>query len=149
LSWRNSKLILWTGIFITFAEALDLCLRSSLPALLLALLFLAFSVSGSADQIEPTPRSILNWHGNSTIPGIDFTKNDVLLGSQDASFWFLIPLFGFVSAGLCVLLNYAVLIIINVLCTLYSLLSTRPAWVRNDERRYAFYTRTVQNFDEC
>ena len=145
---KAAKLILRTGIFITFAEGLDLCLRSSLPVLLLALSCLAYSVSGSPDQAEPVSRSMLNWHGNSSIPAIDFAKNDALLGSQDAFFWFLIPLFGLVSAGLCVVINYTALVLLHVLCTLYSLLSARPAWIRNDERGYASSIWRAPVFDE-
>jgi glycosylphosphatidylinositol deacylase len=123
------------GVFITFAEALDLCLRSSLPLLLLAMSFLALSIANSPDESRAASVGLLNWHGNSTTSVLDFTTNDALLGSQDPFFWFLIPLFGFVSAGVCVILNYAALLILHILCSIYSLLSARPAWIRKNDQR--------------
>ncbi|MCJ1474460.1 GPI inositol deacylase [Lambiella insularis] len=124
-------------VFITFAEGLDLCLRSSLPVLLLALSLIAVSVASIPDQAKPASRGLFHWTANNNTTAMDFTKNDVLLGSQDPFFWFLIPVFGLASAGVCVLVNYATLAIIYVLCTFYSLLTARPAWIRNDNRRRA------------
>ena len=113
---------------------MDLCLRSSLPLLLLALTIFAMSlaISTSASH-QPAPTSWLNWRRNATESAIDFTKNDLLLGSQDAIFWFLVPLFGVVSAGLCVVINYVALSITWLLYIPYNLLTVRPAWAKHED----------------
>ena len=132
----GGMLTLSIGIFITFAEGLDLCLRRSLPAILLGLSFFAMFIANSPDQSRPASAGLFNWHRNSTNSIMDFSKNDVLLGSQDPFFWFLLPLFGFVSAGVAVLVNYATLTVIHILCIIYSMITAKPAWIRNDDRRY-------------
>ena len=136
---EDSKLILRSGVFIAFGEALDLCLRSSLPILLLVMSFLATSIVNSKAAQSPP---MFHWRGNATETAIDYTKNDLLLGSQDSMFWILIPLFGLVSAGVCVLVNYAALVTIHIFCLVYSFLNARPAWLRNDDRRYVAYPVT-------
>ena len=57
---------------------------------------------------------------NATESAVDFTQNDLLLGSQDPFFWFLVPLFGLISVGVCALMNYATLIITYILAFVYS-----------------------------
>ncbi|KAL9056957.1 MAG: hypothetical protein Q9162_002623 [Coniocarpon cinnabarinum] len=94
-----------TGVFMSFSESMDQCLRRSVPVLMVALTFLAVSFS-RASQASTKFFGIRN--GPSETP-IDFTVNDLLLGSQDPFFWFLIPLFGLISIGTCIVLNYAVL----------------------------------------
>ena len=93
-------------------------------------------IVNSPDKSRPASAGLFNWHRNSTNSIMDFSKNDVLLGSQDPFFWFLLPLFGFVSAGVAVLVNYATLAVIHILCFIYSMLTAKPAWIRNDDRRY-------------
>jgi GPI inositol-deacylase len=122
---------------MSFSEGIDLVLRQSLPIVLLALTF--FSVSLARANSEP-PRSgmtfnFLNWRDNATESAVDFTRNDLLLGSQDPFFWFLVPLLGLVSAGVCVAVHYITLIITHILATIYGLLTTRPAWMRNDDKK--------------
>jgi glycosylphosphatidylinositol deacylase len=125
-----------TGIFMTFTEALDLCLRSSLPILLLAMMFCSMSLASSSSHPSgSTSASFLHWSRNSTESAIDYTKNDLLLGSQDPFFWFLIPLFGLVSAGVCVLLNYAALLLIHLCTILFKAIIASPSWFRGDDRR--------------
>jgi glycosylphosphatidylinositol deacylase len=68
----------------------------------------AFSTAGSM-----APESGLTMM-NST--SINYAANDLLLGSQDSFFWFLVPLAGLISIGVCAILNYLVLAIIYVLC---------------------------------
>lgn len=115
---------------------MDLCLRSSLPVLLLALSCLAMSLAISSSA---TPRSaspgFFSWRRNATESAVDYTKNDLLLGSQDPIFWFLVPLLGSISAGLCVLINWAALGLTFLLYIPYSLLTARPAWARPDDER--------------
>lgn len=113
-----------------------LCLKSSLPLLILALTVFALSLAvSSSTQSKPPSASWLHWRGNATESAIDFTKNDLLLGSQDPIFWFLVPLFGLVSVGLCVVINYMVLGITWILCITYDLFTTRPAWAKHDDGR--------------
>ena len=115
------SLIIFAGVFITFAESLDLCLRSSLPVLLLAMTVFSVSIGNSGSSHS---RHILPGGGNATESAIDYTRNDLLLGSQDPFFWFLIPLFGLVGAGACVAVNYAALALVHILGFVYSLVAT-------------------------
>ena len=115
---------------------MDLSLRRSLPMLLAALSLIAISLASVSDHARPATAGPLSWATNTNTTAMDFTKNDTLLGSQDPFFWFLIPLFGIVSAGVCALVNYAALTVIHVLYLFYSFLTAKPAWIRTDDRRY-------------
>ena len=127
-----------TGIFMSFSESLDLCLRQSLPLVLLALtcLSISFAQTSSAPH-QPVPDGIWGWRGNATESQIDFTKNDLLVGSQDPFFWFMVPLIGLVCVGACVMINYGALAMTHFFSILYGWLSIKPAWLRNDDRRRA------------
>jgi GPI inositol-deacylase len=124
-----------TGIFIPFAESLDLCLRQSLPLVLAALTCLSVSLAQESSAPPRPSFSWWGWVGNATESQIDFTKNDLLVGVQDPFFWFMVPLIGLVCVGVCVVINYATLAITQVLSSLYGWLSFKPAWVRNDDKR--------------
>ncbi|KAL2002209.1 hypothetical protein VTN02DRAFT_432 [Thermoascus thermophilus] len=121
-----------TGYFITFTESLDLCLRSSLPLLLLALSLFASSLATSRSL--PPSDDPFHWKTNATESVVDFTKNDLLLGSQDAFFWFLVPLFGLISIGVCVIVNYVALLILSVFTFLFGLLRSKSGYIRRDDR---------------
>ena len=110
------------GIFVTFSEALDLCLRSSLPTLLLAMTVFSLSLAGSG---SPMARGAAAGHAalpmlNATDRAL-FARHDLLLGSREPFFWFLIPLFGLVGAGLCVWINHAALLLVHGLAWLHRL----------------------------
>lgn len=123
-------------MFIAFSESIDLCLRSSLPLLLLALTFFATSLAMSGSSLHgANSPSVFPWRGNATESAIDFTKNDLLLGSQDPVFWFLVPLFGLVSTGFCVIINYVALGVTWALYLPYHLLTTRSSWAKHEEGR--------------
>lgn len=79
--------------------------------------------------------NLFKWGGNATESAIDFTKNDLLLGSQDPLFWFLLPLFGLVSTGFCVILNYVALGVTWVLYLPYYLFIARPSGTKHEEGR--------------
>lgn len=79
--------------------------------------------------------SLFPWGGNATESAIDFTKNDLLLGSQDTLFWFLLPLFGLLSTGFCVILNYIALGATWILYVPYYLLTARPGGAKHEEGR--------------
>jgi len=117
-----------TGIYITFFESLDQSLRKALPVLLLSMTFFATAFSSS----RPPSFSFQN-PTNGTEPGVDYTQNDLLLGSQDTFFWFLVPLAGLISIGGCVILNYLVLSIVYVLSALQTFLTARSS---DDAKRH-------------
>ena len=73
--------------------------------------------------------------GNATESLTDFTKNDLLLGSQDPIFWFLVPLFGVISAGACILINFAALGVTHLFYLPYHYLTARPSWARMEDIR--------------
>lgn len=121
-----------TGYFITFMESLNLCLRSSLPIVITILSLLASSLASS--RRLPPSDDPFHWRRNSTETAVDFTKYDLLLGAQDAFFWFLVPLFGLVSIGACVVINYASLLILSLLSSLYGMLRTKSGYIRREDR---------------
>lgn len=98
-----------TGIFMSFTESMDQCLRRSVPVLLVALTFLAVAFSRTSRALSSSSDKLLGLGKGATDQAIDFTMNDLLLGSQDPFFWFLIPLFGLITIGICIVTNYAVL----------------------------------------
>lgn len=120
-----------TGVFISFSESLDLCLRQSIPLMLASLTFL--SLSSTSPSSEPST-GFWPW-SNGTTAAVNFHQNDLLVGTQDPFFWFLTPLIGIICVGVCVVLNYVTLILTQLLGSLFAILSTRPAWIRNDDRR--------------
>lgn len=122
-----------TGVFVSFSESLDLCLRLSIPLMLVSLTILSLSVGGDS---QPPVSGASFWHwANGTSSGVDFHQNDTLVGTQDPFFWFMIPLIGVICVGVCVVLNYVVLALTYVLCMLYSGLSFRKGWVRYEDKR--------------
>lgn len=133
-----------TGVYVSFAEALDLCLRHSLPLVFGALSMFAIALaSGSSQGPEVVSRGFFHWRGNATESLTEFTKNDLLLGSPDPFFWFLVPLFGIVSIGGCIVINYIALGLIHAFAFVYSILVARPGWVRNEDRRCAANGRSL------
>ncbi|KAL9063647.1 MAG: hypothetical protein Q9157_008145 [Trypethelium eluteriae] len=121
-----------TGIFMPFAEALDHSLKTSLPVVVMILSFLAMSLANASQKSQNVvPNRPLDAVRNATESASDFTQNDLLLGSQDPFFWFLVPLFGLISVGICVLINYATLIITHGLAFVYSRLWSIPP--KNDD----------------
>ena len=101
-----------TGVFISFSQSMDQCLRTSLPTIFTALTFLCVALSKASRG--PWTKS---WFGASSATAehpIDFTVNDLLLGTSDPFFWFLVPLFGLISVGVCIAINYAVLTITHI-----------------------------------
>ncbi|KAL4941914.1 hypothetical protein BDV06DRAFT_193395 [Aspergillus oleicola] len=123
-----------TGFFITFAEGLDSALRSSMPVLLLAMSLLASSLATSTSL--PNGDDPFHWATNATETPIDFTKNDLLLGSQDAFFWFLVPLFGLICVGVCVMLNYISLLLLHIFTFVYGLWKSKSGYIKRDDKGY-------------
>ena len=119
-----------TGVFIAFSESLDQSLRKALPVLLLSMTFFATAFSNT------TP-SALGFDNpfNGTQAAVDYTQNDLLLGSQDSFFWFLVPLAGLLSIGGCVIVNYLALALVSLFSTFQSFLIPKPDPVRNQDIR--------------
>lgn len=103
---------------MSFSESMDQCLRRSVPVLIVALTFLTMSFS-KASKAARSP-GLFKWGTDAAESAMDFTINDLLLGSQDPFFWFLVPLFGLISIGICIAANYAFLSITHLLSVLYS-----------------------------
>ncbi|KXJ92301.1 PGAP1-like protein-domain-containing protein [Microdochium bolleyi] len=103
-----------TGLFITFSESIELCLKRSLPLLMLSLTCLSLSVGHPR-----TPDALLQYLKgyDNTIP--NFGQNDLLTGTADPFFWFLIPMIGVVCIGACVVVHYLVLALVYIFSTIY------------------------------
>lgn len=119
-----------TGIFMSFSEGMDQCIRTSLPVLFLALTFLSLSLTKASHSFG---EDLLGHRGNATESFKNFTRNELLLGSHDPFFWFLIPLFGLICVGVCITTNYVVLALTQVFTAFYSRI--RSVTLRNDEGR--------------
>jgi len=103
---------------MSFSEGLDMCLRTSVPVLFVALTLFGISYPQTSGTIGP---SLLSWRADKAVEAsFDFTQNDLLLGTHDPFFWFLVPLFGVVSIGICVGLNYIALLLTHVLAVIYA-----------------------------
>ena len=116
-----------TGVFISFSDSLDQSLKLPLPILLLSMTFFAtaFTSAGSAGISAGLPST----NGTS----VNFGQNDLLLGSQDTFFWFLVPLAGLICIGACVLLHYAVLAILQLFVLCSRMLTYRSDHPKTDD----------------
>lgn len=119
-----------TGVFFSFTEGLDLCLRRSIPLMLATLTILSLSTSGAPSTGRG---SMWQWR-NATSTVSDPHQNDLLAGTQDPFFWFMIPLIGTICVGVCTVLHYVTLAVTQLLSMAVSILSYRPGWTRHDER---------------
>ncbi|SPQ20057.1 cb516840-41ca-456e-a224-aaf7ec81a98f [Thermothielavioides terrestris] len=120
-----------TGLFIPFSESLEMSLRRSIPLMLASLTLLTFSTAGSS-----TAGNARFWRWRDDASSIiDFRKNDLLIGTQEPMFLFLIPLIGIICVGVCTAVHYMALILTHLLSALASLLTFRPGWIRNEDRR--------------
>jgi hypothetical protein len=122
-----------TGVFISFAESMDVCLRRTIPFVLLILSVVSWWLSASS--VSPAHPTTDNWYGNGTIPAVDFKQNELLLGSRDPFFWFLVPFMGLISVGVTVVVNYLSLLTIQLCAWACALWSLRPSLLRWKEQR--------------
>ncbi|KAK2732379.1 GPI inositol deacylase [Myotisia sp. PD_48] len=133
-----------TGFFISFSEGLDLCLRSSLPLIFLGLSFLASSLATSSSVVAGHAQS--SWRTNATETSIDFGENDLLLGSQDVFFWFLVPLFGVISVAVCAAVNYVTMILVYILGCLRSIVASQRGYIKHENGRgQLFWSLSAKN----
>lgn len=119
-----------TGVFIPFLDSLDMCLRQSLPLLLLSLTLFALS-TGTAGF----PRSRIFWAGRNHTAAAGFAQNDLLVGTSDPFFWFLIPMIGLVCVGVCTIFHYMTVLLTYVVSIVYAWVVMRPVWTRHDEKK--------------
>ncbi|SMR62901.1 unnamed protein product [Zymoseptoria tritici ST99CH_3D1] len=101
-----------TGVFMSFSQSMDQCIRTSLPAIFMALTFFAVAVSKSSHNVWT--REWLSSTTGTSEDTIDFAVNDLMLGTSDPFFWFLVPFFAIVSVGICIAMNYVVLILTHI-----------------------------------
>jgi hypothetical protein len=114
---------------MSFAEGLNQCIRREIPILLSGLIFFAALLSNTVQPLQPAPGQphwFDNYKSNATESMSDFTMNNLLLGSSDPVFWYLIPLFGVMATGLCVAINYALLGIERILAIPASFIKRGP-----------------------
>ena len=102
---------------MSFSESMDVCLRTSLPFIFIALTFFAVSLS-KASQGSWT-RGWLSFLTGTSQKSVDFNVNDLMLGTQDPFLWFLVPLFGVISVGICIAGNYLITILMHVFAFIY------------------------------
>jgi pimeloyl-ACP methyl ester carboxylesterase len=102
-----------TGVFMSFTQSMDQCIRTSLPAIFIALTFFAIAVSKSSHSVWT--RHLLSASTGTSEQAIDFTVNDLMLGTSDPFFWFLVPLFAIMCVGICIAMNYLVLILTHLM----------------------------------
>ncbi|THX83273.1 PGAP1-domain-containing protein [Aureobasidium pullulans] len=120
-----------TGIFMSFSEGMDQCIRTSLPVLFIALSFLSLALANHATAA--VGEEILGPQHEATESFLAFTKNDLLLGSNDPFFFWLVPLFGVISVGVCIVINYIALAVTQIFTFCYT--KIRNVRLRNDEGR--------------
>ncbi|KAF2401642.1 GPI inositol-deacylase-like protein [Trichodelitschia bisporula] len=130
-----------SGVFMSFSEGMNQCLRKSVPIVftLLSGCSLYFAQDGHT-EVDQSNHYFNRQPGNATESLIDYTKNDLLMGSPDPFFWFLLPIFGVISLGLCIAINYVALALTYFLTMIYS--SLRSIAARSDGRTLATFTVT-------
>lgn len=121
------------GVFISFSEGMNQCLNRSLAVAVLALTCLAVSLARTSQASSLIQQTSGIRPGNATETLIDYTTNDLLLGSADTFFWFLIPMFGLICYGICTIANWFILLLINIFALVYGRLKSLP--LRSEEAR--------------
>jgi pimeloyl-ACP methyl ester carboxylesterase len=108
-----------SAIFMSFAEGINECLRSSIPVSFVALTCLSVSLAGAGQKTMQQSKPWFDGSGNST-DAFSSAHHELLLGSEDSFFWFLVPLFGLLSVGMCVAINYVALGLTSIFALLYT-----------------------------
>ncbi|KAH9887818.1 PGAP1-domain-containing protein [Xylariomycetidae sp. FL2044] len=119
-----------TGVFIPFSDSLNSCLRQSLPMLLMSMTLLSLSMG----QSNSSERKGLCFWRNCT-SAVDYGQNDLLVGTTDPFFWFLIPMIGIICVGVCVVFNYVALLLTWMLSAMYGLLFFRRSGLTEEKKR--------------
>ncbi|KAL7926345.1 PGAP1-like domain-containing protein [Trichoderma austrokoningii] len=113
------------GTFISFSEGLDLSMRQSIPLLLSSLTLLSISPRGVTTFLATLVDS--NQASPNLSSNIGFHKNDLLVGTDDPFFIYLVPLIGVVCIGVCTVLHYILLALTRILGVAYTAFSILPA----------------------
>lgn len=108
-----------TGVFISFAQGLNECVYSSLPLALTALTFLSITLASA--QYKTGKHQSYAASTRDAPSAVESAHNELLLGSDDPFFWFLVPLFGLMCTSICVVVNYIALILTYLLASAYAL----------------------------
>ncbi|KAL6791416.1 PGAP1-like domain-containing protein [Trichoderma sp. SZMC 28013] len=114
-----------TGTFISFSESLDLSMRQSIPLLLSCLTLLSISPSGVTTFLAALVDS--NQANSNLSSNISFHKNDLLIGTDDPFFIYLVPFIGIVCIGVCTVLHYILLALTRILGVAYAIFTAIPA----------------------
>lgn len=104
-----------TGLFMSFAQAINQQLFTFFRSLLLYMLFLFVWSSIWHRSGERADDADVDYAEFSK------SKHELFLGLFDIFFWFLVPLFGLMSLAICVAVNYVILILEYLLAFPYSL----------------------------
>ncbi|KAF2821125.1 GPI inositol-deacylase [Ophiobolus disseminans] len=111
-----------TGVFMSFSQGLNECFYSSLPLALAALTFLSVTIASTQHQASKQRPS--NWASGNVTTYLNNANHELLLGSDDPFFWFLVPLFGLMCAAICVAVNYVALLLTYFLAFVYALVKS-------------------------
>ncbi|KAL7895402.1 PGAP1-like domain-containing protein [Trichoderma sp. SZMC 28014] len=114
-----------SGTFISFSESLDLSMRQSIPLLLSSLTLLSITPSGVTTFLATLVDS--NQANSNLSSNIGFHGNDLLVGTDDPFFIYLVPLIGVVCIGVCTVLHYILLALTRILGVAYAVFSVLPA----------------------
>ncbi|PTB64042.1 PGAP1-domain-containing protein [Trichoderma citrinoviride] len=114
-----------TGTFISFSEGLDLSLRRSIPLLLSCLTLLSLSPSRVTTFLAALVDS--NQANSNLSSDLRFHKNDLLIGTDDPLFIYLVPFIGIVCVGVCTVLHYILLALTRILGVAYAIFTALPA----------------------
>ena len=120
---------------MSFSESLNQCLCRSIPAVFVGLSGAALLFAGPAQSLMSEDIDWPSQQSNATESLIDYTKNDLLIGSPDPFFWFLMPFFGIISVGLCIFINYAALAITHAFTSILQRVGKMQAPVRTPGAR--------------
>ncbi|KAM0510744.1 hypothetical protein ACHAPE_010593 [Trichoderma viride] len=112
------------GTFISFSESLDLSMRQSIPLLLSSLTLLSISPRGVTTFLATLVDS--NQANSNLSSNIGFHGNDLLVGTDDPFFIYLVPLIGVVCIGVCTVLHYILLALTRILGVAYAVFSVLP-----------------------
>ena len=121
-----------SGVFMSFTQSMDQCLRTSLPIIFTALTFLSIALSKVSSDPRTGSRLEVNDDALAHRLPIDFAVNDLILGLSDPFFWFLVPLFGLVSGGLLIVFNYAIMVLVHLGSLFHRLVRAR--FVANNDQ---------------
>jgi hypothetical protein len=125
--------ILMTGYFLSFDDALLLVIRDSLPVLLL-FVSIASIWTASIQTPEESPFTIINGKALEALGRFRGSqiysprKNDLLLGLREPFLWFLAPLFVILSVGVTVVVSKIVFMVTVAFTALWNRIPLFP-WV--------------------